>query len=146
MARIPTVEYENASKEAKKEYDKQIKKHGKITNMKKTLLHNIPSFKALMEWYPLRDEAVKVIGDFGVNVFCHAISSYNNCLICSTFFRKILIDGGYDPDNLKFDEKTQLLVDFGKACVDKPVSVDNEMFEKMKKYFADNEIVLLTAF
>ncbi|MFW5780806.1 MAG: carboxymuconolactone decarboxylase family protein [Bacillota bacterium] len=146
MPRISTVEFENASEEAKREYSKQIAKHGRITNMKKTLLHNVPSFKALMEWYTLRDEAVKVIGDFGVNVFCHAISSYNNCLICSTFFRRILKDSGYDPDNLKFDEKTQLIVDFGKACVDQPPSVDDKMFEKLKKFFSDSEIVLLTAF
>ena len=109
MPRIPTVEYKNASEEAKREYDNQIAKHGRITNMKKTLLHNVPSFKALMEWYSLRDEAVKVIGDFGVNIFCHSISSYNNCLICSTFFRRLLKDSGYDPDNIEFNEKNQLI-------------------------------------
>ena len=69
MARIPMVEYETASPQAKKEYDDQIAKHGRITNMKKTLLNNIPSFKALMEWYTLRDELALFLDDFSINIF-----------------------------------------------------------------------------
>ncbi|HHU43312.1 MAG: hypothetical protein QM214_04615 [Bacillota bacterium] len=146
MPRIPIVEYQNACLEAKIEYSKQIAKHGRITNMKKTLLHNVPAFKALMEWYTLRDEAAKFLNDFDINAFCHAISTHNNCLICSTFFRRLLIDAGYDPDNLVFEEKTQLLIDFGRACVNNPNTVDDELFQKLKKYFTDSQIVLLTAF
>ncbi len=51
MAYISQVSYETATPEQKREFDDQIKRHGRITNMKKTLLHSIPSFKALMEWY-----------------------------------------------------------------------------------------------
>ena len=75
MARIPMVEYETASLQVKKEYDDQIAKHGRITNMKKTLLNNIPSFKALMEWYTLRDELALFLDDFSINIFSYAISS-----------------------------------------------------------------------
>ncbi|MDD4315645.1 MAG: hypothetical protein PHC84_00630 [Clostridia bacterium] len=146
MSRIPMVEYDNLPPEAKAEYVNQIKKHGKITNMKKTLLNDVLSFKVLMDWYPLRDAAEVFLGDFGVNVFCHAISSHNNCLVCSTFFRKLLKDGGYNPDKLVLDAKTQTIVDFGRACVNQPTHVNNELFDKMKKYFTDSQIVVLTAF
>lgn len=146
MARIPMVEYDKLSAEAKAEYTNQIKKHGKITNMKKTLLNDVLSFKVLMEWYPLRDKAAEFLGDFGVNVFCHAISSHNNCLICSTFFRKLLKDEGKNPDKLMLDDRLQTLVDYGRACVNQPTIIPDVLFDKMKKHFSDKEIVILTAF
>ncbi len=140
------IDYNTASKEAREEYDKQVKQHGRITNMKKTLLNHVPSFRVLMEWYPLRDELVKVVGEYATNIFAHAISSANNCLICSTFFRKILKDFGKDPDNLVFDETEQLLVDYAEACVSQPAAVDNALFARIKARFHDKEIVLLTTF
>lgn len=146
MPRIPTVEYENASAEAKKEYENQLRQHGRITNMKKTLLNHVPSFKVLMEWYPLRDMVAEVVGDFGVNVFAHAISSQNNCMICSTFFRRILIDAGYNPDNLVLNERDTLLAEYGVFCVNGGHEPSDRLFARMKMYFTDSEIVLLTTF
>ena len=144
--RIKPVEYAVASAEQRREMQDQVNKHGRITNMKRTLLNHIPSFKALMEWYPLRDEAVKFLGEKKVNYFCLAISSENDCLICSTFFRKIIKDAGEDPDNLKFSKEEQLLIDFGQKCVHNSHGVDDEMFSKLKEYYTDSQIVLLTAF
>ena len=135
MPRIPIVEYQNACLEAKIEYSKQIAKHGRITNMKKTLLHNVPAFKALMEWYTLRDEAAKFLNDFDINAFCHAISTHNNCLICSTFFRRLLIDAGYDPDNLVFEEKTQLLIDFEEHVSTIPILLTTSCFKNSKVFY-----------
>lgn len=146
MARIPMVEYENATPEAKEQYDLQIKKHGRITNMKKTLLNDIPSFKVLMEWYTLRDEAVKFLGDFGVNIFSYAISAKNSCIICSNFFKKILIDAGKDPNAMDLEEKEGILVEYGRALVERPAEIEDEMFDDLKKYYTDAQIVLLTAF
>lgn len=127
-------------------YDEQVAAHGRITNMKKTLLNDVPSFKILMEWYPLRDRVAAVVGDFATDVYCHAISTANNCLICSTFFRRILRDNGRDPDNLVLNETEQLLADFGRACVNQPVTVSDELFGRMKARFSEQEIVMLTAF
>lgn len=146
MARIQPVEYSEASIAAKEQFDDQIGKHGRITNMKRTLLHSIPAFHALMEWYPLRDSVSEFIGDDGVNYFCHAISSQNSCLICSTFFRKIIIDSGKDPDKLELTEKEELLIKFGRHCVKDAEEIDDELFNNLRKYFNDEQIVLLTAF
>ena len=55
MAYIPMTEYDTASPEVRREYDDQIAKHGRITNMKRTLLHNVPAFKTYMDWYTLYD-------------------------------------------------------------------------------------------
>jgi len=144
--RIKPVEYATACPEARKEMQNQINKHGKITNMKRTLLNHIPSFKVLMEWYPLRDEAAAFLGDKKVNYFCYAISSENNCLICSTFFRKIIKDAGENPDELVLSEEEQLLIDFGRKCANDPHGIDDALFNKLKAYYSDSQIVLLTAF
>jgi hypothetical protein len=146
MSRISIPNYEDLSSDAKKEYDGQIKKHGRITNMKKTLLHSVPAFRVLMEWYPLRDEAVKIVGEFPLNVFAYSISYGNDCLICSTFFRKILKDNGQDPDNLNLDDDSKLLMEYGNACIKKPVLVSDDLFRRMRLRFNEEQIVLLTAF
>lgn len=146
MARIQPMEYSNASNLAKEQFDDQIKKHGRITNMKKTLLHSLPAFHALMEWYPLRDAVQEFIGNNGVNYFCHAISSQNNCLVCSTFFRKILTDEGENPDNPVLSEKEQILVDFGQRCVTDGFKIDDSLFLKLGKFFNEEQIILLTSF
>lgn len=143
--RVKMVEYADCNPEQKAAYDGQIAKHGKITNMKKTLLNHLPSFNILMEWYDLRDMIVELVGEFSTNVYAYAISAENDCLICSTFFRRIIKDAGFDPDDLKLDDKTQLLMDYGRACVGKAY-VSDELFAKMKAEFTDEQIVLLTTF
>ena len=146
MQRIKMVEYADCNTQQKQLYNGQITAHGRITNMKKTLLNSPLSFKVLMEWYPLRDEVVKFLGDFGVNIFCHAISTRNNCLICSTFFRKILIDNGHNPDAPKLSQRDSLLIDYGYALVNTCQTISNTLFARLKAEFSEEQIVALTAF
>lgn len=145
MPRVKMIEYDKANEVQRDEYDNQVAAHGRITNMKKTLLNHIPSFKILMEWYELRDMVANIVGSFATDVFAYSVSAENDCLICSTFFRRILKDNGYDPDNLKLQPREQLLADFGRACVGK-AHVSDELFARMKERFGDSEIVLLTTF
>lgn len=143
--RIPMVEYDTASQQVRDLWDEHAKTH-QITNMKKTLLRDPESFKVLMEWYPLFERVSAVVGEFGANVYSYAISSENDCLVCSTYFRKILKDAGKDPDNLELSKREWLLVDYGRACVKQPVKVSDELFGRMAEEFSDEEIVLLTTF
>ncbi|MDR1410633.1 MAG: hypothetical protein LBI91_00340 [Spirochaetaceae bacterium] len=143
---LPMTEYESASAEVKREYDDQIKKNGRVTNMKRTLLHNVPAFHAYMEWYTLRDQLASFISDRAVSLYSYAISQANNCLICSTFFRKILIDSGDDPDNPRLSETEKLLMDFGHAIVQDPFHIPDEFYEKIRAQFSTEQIVVLIAF
>lgn len=146
MAYITQVVYENARPDQQHEFDDQIQKYGRITNMKKTLLHSVPSFKALMEWYPLQKEVVKVIGERATNFYCYAISTTNDCLICSMFFKKILDDLNIEFENFSFTEQEQELLDYGRALVQNPESIPSELFTKLKARYNEEEIVLLTSF
>ena len=146
MSFLPMTDYETASEAVRKEYDDQIAKHGRITNMKRTLLLSIPAFTAYMEWYTLYDLLVPVVGERAMSLYSYAISSGNDCLICSTFFRKILIDSGDDPDNPKITDVEELLMDFGSAICVNPHDIPDELYDRLKEKFTDEQIVLLIAF
>lgn len=146
MAYISQVEYEKASPEVKKEFDDQIKKNGRVTNMKKTLLHSLPAFKALMEWYPLEKKVEEFLGERATNFYCYAISTQNQCLICSTFFRKILVEMNIDFESFSFTEEENEIIEYGRYLVKDPANIPEELFAKLKKRYNEEQIVLLTAF
>lgn len=146
MSRISLVEYENSPDEVKREFDDQIEKHGRITNMKRTLLHSVPAFKAYMEWYTLREEIEQFLTEREADVFAHAISTGNDCLVCSTFFRRILIDNGEDPSNLSLGDREKVLVEYGRLLVKESNHISDELFARLQAFFTEKEIVLLTAF
>lgn len=145
--RIEPIAYENASEQVKALWDAHESAHI-MTNMKRTLLHHPLSFKVMMEWYDLYDEVAKIegVGTLGADIFSYAISSQNECLICETFFRKILIDAGRNPDALDLSEKERLLTEYGRACVNQPVEVSDSLYERMRAHFSEEEMVLLTTF
>ena len=119
---------------------------GRMTNMKWTLAHSPASLTALLQWYPLHDEVVQLLGERRTLLFCHAISVQNGCLICSTFFRRLFAEGGEDPDGLALDELDELIVDFGRRLAVDPHSVDDALRAQLDARFSPAEIVLLTSF
>ena len=145
--RIAPIEYENAGEEVKKLWDEHESAHI-MTNMKRTLLHHPLSFKVMMEWYPLYEKvaAIEGVGALGADIYSYAISSANDCLICETFFRKILIDAGRNPDALDLSEKERILTEYGRACVKQPVKVSDDLYARMREHFSEEEMVLLTTF
>lgn len=146
MAYISQVEYETASEAVKKEIDYQKEAHGRITNMKLTLLHSLPAYHALMEWFPLEETIEAFLGERAVNFFCYAISTQNDCLLCGTFFQKILDDLGIDFNTFSFTDEENILIQYGKAIVDDANNVPAEIFDEMKKYWNEEQIVAITAF
>ena len=119
---------------------------GRITNMKRTLLRSLPAFQALMTWYPLRDAVRPFLGERLTTLFAHAVSSETDCLICSTFFRRILVDWGEDPDRLELDEREAAVVAFGRALAVTPHRVPDATYERAAAYFSDEQMVALAAF
>ncbi len=146
MARIEPLRCESAPPEARAACDEHERRYGRMTNMKRTLLHSLPAFHALMEWYPLRDTVRPFLGERATTIFAHAISTEVDCLICSTFFRRILIDAGEDPDALIFDDREELLVAFGRQMAKNAKGVSDDLYARLASRFSPQEIVALTAF
>jgi len=146
MAYIPMTEYDNSNEAVRARYDDQIAKHGRITNMKRTLLHNVKAFDAFMEWYPLADLCKEFIGERALSLYAYAISEGNRCLVCGTFFRKILIDSGDDPDAPVLSEEENLLMELGFSIAEDPHNIDPDIYASIKERYSEEQRVLLFAF
>lgn len=145
--RVGYFDYEKADENAKKAYDEQKKASGGyVTNMKRTLLQSLPAYNALMTWFPLRDEVLKLVGERGVAIFCHAISTEGDCLLCSLYFRKEFKGLGIDLKTVEFTDKEKVIEAYGRQIVRDANGVTDELFEKVQSYFSEKEIITLTTF
>ena len=79
-------------------------------------------------------------------LFAHAISTRTDCLVCSTFFRRLLIDSGEDPDALRLDDWEQAVVDYGRQLGADPNRVSDELYSRLATRLESDQIVALTAF
>jgi len=120
--------------------------HGRVTNMKRTLARSPVALRALMTWYDLREEVRPFLGERLTNLFAHSISAKTDCLICSTFFRRLLVEAGEDPDDLKLDERERAVADFGRQLAAAPNATSDELFARLSSHFSPEQIVALTAF
>jgi hypothetical protein len=146
MARIPPLEDTSAPVDSRSIAAAHAASGGRMTNMKWTLAHSPVALEALLQWYPLFEALVPVVGERRMWILSHAISTQSDCLICSTFFRRLLIDAGEDPASLQLDAYDELIAEFGRRLVDDPHSVDDALHARLRERLSDAEIVTLTAF
>jgi len=145
MPRIAPLDYDEMPPDARAAHDRHLQT-ARITNMKRTLLHSVPAFDALMTWYDLRDAVKPFLGDRLTTLFAHAVSTETDCLICSTFFRRILIESGEDPDALEMDDREAAVVAFGRALAVTPHRAPDAVYDRVAAYFGSEQMVALTAF
>jgi hypothetical protein len=147
MSFLPMLPDDELSHDAVVAAERQLNDHGgRITNMKRTLLGHVPSFDVYMDWYTLRDELEPFIGERAVSLFSYAISDANDCLVCSVFFRKILIESGDDPDNPTVTETEQLLLEWGRLIATTPGEIPDGFYARLEAAFTPKLRVLLVAF
>jgi hypothetical protein len=140
------TDYENAASAVKARYDDQIAKHGRITNMKRTLLHNVQAFDTYMQWYDLETLLEEFIPHRAAMLYSYAISSGSRCLVCSVFFRKILIDSGEDPDHPLLSADEEKLMDLGFSIAEDPHNIDPALYAWLAARFNAEQRVLLFTF
>ena len=112
-AQIPMLDYATASDEVRAAWDGEVAKRGRMTAMKRTLLHSVPAYHAFMEFYTIYDRLVPVLGKRTLWLFCHTISNGNDCLVCTTYFRRALIEAGIPPETYEPSADETLIMDFG---------------------------------
>jgi alkylhydroperoxidase family enzyme len=118
----------------------------RITNMKATLAHSLTAFEVYMQWYPLYEEVKKITGERLASLYAYAISYAADCPLCTTYFRKVIIDRGEDPAQFQVDAYGQHLLSFGSAIADRKGQVPEDLFRAIKKQYSDAELVVLIAF
>jgi alkylhydroperoxidase family enzyme len=146
MSRIAPLEVPDAAPAARAELERQLAAHGRVTNMKRTLAHSATALHALMTWYPLRDRVARFLGERATTLFAHAISTGADCLICSTFFRRILVESGEDPSALQLDDREQTVVEYGVQLVRDSNEVSDALYGRLEAFLTPAQIVDLTAF
>src|SRR5215217_5112474 len=146
MARISPVDETSAPAASQDLAAAHVATGSRMTNMKWTAAHAPVALDALLQWYPLHDAVEPVLGQRRTWLFCHAISTASDCLICSTFFRRLLIDSGEDPGTLELDDFDELIVDFGRRLGTDPHSVDDALHARLAERLDTPQIVTLTAF
>jgi len=120
--------------------------HGRITNMKSTLGHSPIAFEAYMQWYPLYEEVKKILGDRLSPLYAWSISEASDCPLCSTYFRKTIIEAGENPENLILSHTEQQLLSFGAAIALNKGLLPDEIYHSVALRYSDKEMVTLIAF
>jgi hypothetical protein len=145
-AQIEQIDYAKAPPNVRAAHDHEIQARGHATNMKRTLMHSPLAYHAYMEWYTLRDALQRAVPDRAIWLFSHAISSGYDCLICTTFFRRALIDAGYSPEDFAPSEEEELLIAFGGAITKDSNRVPDALWRKIKARYDVETQVNLVAF
>lgn len=120
--------------------------NARITNLKATLGHSLIAFEVYMEWYRLYTRIKEITGERMGYLFAFSISKASNCPLCTTFFRKLIIDYGESPDALVLTEQEQLLLDFGSAIAQNQGKISDELFEQVNQLYSTAELIELIAF
>ena len=147
MARIPPVAASQALPDLKKAFEKHASEYNaRITNMKATLGHSLLAFEVYMQWYPLYQQVEKIIGKRLAYLYAYSISTGSDCPLCSTFFRKIIIDAGEKPETLIVSPSDQELLDFGSAIAKNKGVIDDTTYNSVARIYNKEELVTLIAF
>ena len=145
MARIKLLELEETTGAERERYQK-LADANKVTNMKRALLQDAATYDAFMAWYTSWGRLVEVISEREATVFAHSISTTNSCQLCSLFFISDLKALGIDPASFEKTEREEVLSELGQQIVKDPTAVSDELFDKLKKYWKENEIVVIVGF
>jgi hypothetical protein len=137
MGRISQIDPETAPAEVKAAIWKHISEGRKITNEKRTLLHNVNAFNAIeVGSYALDDDLQKLIGKLDGDLYEYAVSVSNECLVCTTYFAKLLREEHHlDPNHFELSHRQELLMRFGQKMGHEPKAITDEEFNELKNEF-----------
>lgn len=146
MAMIPPIDYATASPEIRAEHDRELGLRGRMTNMKRILLHSPAAHRIYAEWFTLRDLLRPTLDDRAIWLLSLAIAEMCRAEIPVTFFRRALIDGGLEPEAVTPSTDEALLIAFGKAVAAGGNAVPDDIWAALKTRYDDTLLVNLAAF
>lgn len=146
MSQLPQIDYDTAAEDIRAAHDEEVQARGRMTNMKRTLLHSPAAHRIYAEWFTLRAELNPAVNDRAIWIFSHAISKAVKSKIAITFFRRALINNGFDPDALVLSEEEALLDRFGRAIVADSNAIPADIWAALKARYATKVLVDLVAF
>jgi hypothetical protein len=147
MARIHPLKTDAVEAPIKTAFQKHVEEYrGRITNMKATLGHSLISFEVYMQWYPLYIQTEKILGKRLAYLYAYAISKASHCPLCSTFFRKIIIDAGEKPESLVLTDAEQDVLNLGSSITKYSGNISDHVYDAVASNFTEEHMVALIAF
>ena len=157
MARVPYIEYDDASEEVRELYESATRITGRVTNLHKIMAHA----PWLYRWYlPLQMSAQRDgIGvlDHRSRTLAHVKTSLvNACEYCTEHtstlgrYAGVLSDEEFEAlqqghgESDHFDEKDIAVIEWSEAVAMNRARRETELFERLSQHFSDTEIVELT--
>ena len=87
----------------------------------------------------------KFTGHRAANLFEYAISLENDCLVCSTYYRKAMAAMGIeDLDAVELTEDEKLLVEYARAIVRDRKHIPDELFDRLLARYGEEGTVVIT--
>ncbi len=147
MARINPINQNELSPSVQSAFERHIKEYNaRITNMKATLGHSLLAFEVYMQWYPLYEQVEIILGKRLAYLYAYSISKASDCPLCSTFFRKIIIDAGEKPENLVLAPSQKDIIDFGNSIAKYQGNINDHLYNSIAQKYSKSEMVILIAF
>lgn len=147
MPRILPLTEKEQSTDTKAAFEAHVKNHSsRITNMKATMGRSVLVFNIYMQWYDLYEQVKSIVGSRAAYLFAYAISEGSNCPLCTTYFRKVIIDNGEQPNHLVLSDIDQALLDFGSAIANNKGEVPKELYELLSRTYSETQLVVLVGF
>lgn len=147
MARIAPISETEKTQPTLEAFEKHTGEYNaRITNMKATLAHSLLAFDIYMQWYPLYAEVEKILGKRLAYLYAYSISYASDCPLCSTFFRKIIIDAGEKPEALELTPLEQQILEFGSSIAKYHGKIADDLYNSVATKFNEKEMIILIAF
>lgn len=146
MSRITPLNLQTASQEVHNAVKSHLSRGYRLTNEKLTLLHNVTAFEALeAQSYAVDRELQRLVGKRAADFFEYAISVENDCIVCTTYFGKLLRSMGIeDFEHFAFTPEEELMIEYGRAIAKDPKRIPDKLFERLRAVFDEETIVVMT--
>ena len=146
MPRIEPIDPRQASPEVQEAIRVHLAQGYRLTNEKLTLLHNVTAFEALEgQSYAVDRELQRLVGKRAADLFEYAISVENDCIVCTTYFARLLRSMGItDLEHFAFTEEEELMIAYGRALARSPKAIPEELFRRLRERFDPETLVVLT--
>jgi hypothetical protein len=146
MSRVSAVEPGQGSPEQDAAYKDEIARVGQVTNMKKAILHSLPAYRTYKGFYELQKATKDLVGVRAFNVFAYAISTGSDCVLCATFFRRLLKEAGIEPRDFTPTEIEAVLLKVGQAIGERRGKLSDDIWQELRRHFDESGVATLIGF
>jgi hypothetical protein len=147
MARISPINKSEFTPSVKIAFERHLQQcETNMTNMKATLGHSLLAFEVYMQWYPLYQETEGILGGKLACLYAYSISKAADCQLCAAFFKKILVDAGELPENIRLTQPQKDVLELGKSIVKYQGNIANHVYDIVAANYSKPDMVILIAF